>query len=164
MDGKSKSIILYEDDDLVIAIRDHVATPGQISIIPKQHYTIMEMVPNKLLEKCASLANKVGVAVFEGLGAQGTNIIVRNGLGAGQTVPHFSIDVIPRQENDALNLQWEPQQIMEDEMEITFNSLKELSSQIKLEEPKIETKEPALESKKEEKIDNYLLKSTQRLP
>ena len=163
--GQGKGKILYEDDEVVIAIRDNVATPGQISVFTKAHYPILEMVPDNVLEKCGVLSNKVSVAVFESLGAQGTNIIVQNGLGAGQKVPHFAIEVIPRQESDGLNFQWEPKQLMEDEMESTFLALKEgiEKGMGTIKEDKTEVKENKTK-KAEGGKENYLLKSIKRIP
>tara|TARA_Y100000310_G_C20515572_1_gene731012 strand:- start:161 stop:691 length:531 start_codon:yes stop_codon:yes gene_type:complete len=168
LEGKGKAEVLYQDAEVVIAVRDNVVTPGQITVFPKQHLPILETVPNKLLEKCAIVTNKVSVALFEGLGGQGTNIIVRNGLGAGQNIPHFSFEVIPRVETDGLNLQWEAKQLMEDEMEMTFALLKEEAAKISLQDDV--PKEKPVSDKKEEKIEqkddseNYLLKSLKRLP
>ena len=165
IEGHGKAELLYQDEFVVVAIRDTGVTPGQITIFPKKHFTIMEMVPKEILERCAVISNKVGVAVFEGLGAQGTNILVQNGLGAGQKVPHFAIEVIPRQENDGLNLQWEPKQVPEDEMDLTFLTLKEsIERGIEtIEEKKEEVKEEPKEEKVDEK-DNYLLKQLKRIP
>ncbi len=163
IDRKSKADILYEDDEVVVAIKDLAITPGQITVFPKEHFTILEMVPENILEKCVTIANKVGIAVFEGLGSQGTNIIIQNGLGAGQKVPHFSIEVIPRVENDGLNLQWEPQQLAEDEMETAFMTLeKEIKNLGSPAEEKAEEKDGKIEE--EEGKDNYLLKSLRRVP
>ena len=85
---------------------DGIGSPEAIGI-PKEHFTILEGVPENILEKCSLIANKIGIAVFESLGSQGTNIMIQNGLGAGQKVPHFAIEVVPRVENDGLNLTWE---------------------------------------------------------
>lgn len=173
--GESKAAVLYEDETTLIAVRDNVLTPGQITVFPKHHIPILEMVPENILSHCAALANTVSVAVFEMLGAKGTNIIVRNGLGAGQNIPHFGIEVIPRQENDGLNLQWEPKQLMEDEMDRTFVLLKDelVALQEQKEKPKIaeksEEKKEVVSEPKEEKITekekpNFLLKSVKRIP
>jgi diadenosine tetraphosphate (Ap4A) HIT family hydrolase len=153
--------VLFKNNILAIAIKDHAATPGHITVFPIKHFTIMEMVPNDILGACATAANNVSVAVFESLGAQGTNIIMRNGLGAGQSVPHFSIDIIPRQENDGINFEWEPKQLMEDDLELIFSKLQ--NAEVSLEEPK---SEEASEKKdlKDSKKDNYLLKSLKRIP
>ncbi len=169
--GESKAAVLFEDDTTVIAVRDNVLTPGQISVFPKEHAPILEMISDDVLGHCANLANGVSVAVFETLGAKGTNLLVRNGLGAGQNIPHFSIEVIPRQENDGLNLQWEPKQILEDEMDRTFVLLKD--ELVSLQQQKSKVEEKVVEKKEtestEEKIKdnekpNYLLKSVRRIP
>ena len=88
--------VIYKDEEVVVAVKDKVLIPGQITIFPQDHFTILEQVPDHILTKCMTIANKVSIAAFETLGSQGTNIIVRNGLGAGQNVPHFGIEVIPR--------------------------------------------------------------------
>jgi len=163
--------ILYEDKDVVIAIKDFCVIPGQITVFPKQHFTILETVPDDVLQKCFLMANKVSVAIFESMGVQGTNLLVSNGLGAGQKVPHFSIEVIPRREGDGLNLQWPTKEMSEDDRETAFLMLKEDASKLvdigkKKEAPKEEKKEEKISDKTEkgEKKENYLLKSLRRLP
>ena len=164
---EQKKNILYQDKEVVVALRDNVLTPGQISVFPAEHFTILEMVPKKILEKCAVLANKVSIAAFEGLGSAGTNILINNGLGAKQDIPHFGIEIIPRIESDGLNLMWEPTPLMEDELEMSFENISEFTKDMSLEDIKVspakETKsEPAEDSK--EPVDNYLLKSQRRIP
>ena len=163
-----KEEILYADDQIVVAVKDKVVTPGQLTVFPREHLTILEMVSQSLLEKCATMANKVSVAIFESLGSQGTNIIIQNGLGAGQTIPHFGIEIIPRQENDGLNLQWEPRQLMEDEVETAHALLQGAVTDI--DDAEQEKKLKQTHSKETKKISqekgkkNYLLKSVERIP
>jgi len=167
--------IIYEDNDVAIAIRDFSTIAGQITVFPKQHHTILEMVPDELVQKCFILANKVSMAIFEGLGAQGTNLLIQNGLGAGQKIPHFAIEVIPRREGDGLKLQWDPKQLSPDEMDTAYLLIKEEADKLvdigkkkkedKKEEPKPEVKkEEGLKVTKAEGKENYLLKSMRRLP
>jgi histidine triad (HIT) family protein len=172
-DLQSKAEIIYEDDEVIAAIKDVVATPGQITVFPKEHFTILEMVPNKIVKKCADIANKIGIAVFESLGAQGTNIIIQNGLAAGQSVPHFAIEIIPRREGDGINLQWQPQQIPEDEMERAFFEIKEEGDKIKnFDDKEVKENEIAVDDgdtkmvmkKNKSDKDNYLLKSLKKIP
>ncbi|MBT6774994.1 HIT family protein [Candidatus Woesearchaeota archaeon] len=173
IERRSKIEILYEDEEVVVAIKDLSITPGQITVFPKEHFTILEGVPENILEKCSLIANKIGIAVFESLGSQGTNIMIQNGLGAGQKVPHFAIEVVPRVENDGLNLTWEAKQLPEDEMETAFMTLeqgmKELDSSVENED---DGKEGSNKTKdksdkkiaKEDDKDNYLLKSLKKIP
>ena len=173
LERKDNVDILYEDADVVLAIKDFSCIAGQITVFPKQHHTILEMVPDDLVQKCFVLANKVSMAIFDSLGAQGTNIIIQNGLGAGQKVPHFAVEVIPRREGDGLKLQWDPKQLSPDEMDTAYLMLKEEGDKLlelgkkkeKKEEPKPEVKkEEAPKVTKQEGKDNYLLKSVRRLP
>lgn len=177
IERKNASEIIYEDNEIIVAIKDLVLTPGQITIFPKEHFTILELVPDHILEKCVSIANKVSVAIFDSLGCQGTNFLVQNGLGAGQIVPHFSIEIIPRIENDNLNLRWDTKPLPEDEMETIVMTLEKtlqemdremLAEKAALEKPaqerSSETKKIDADADKEKSKDNYLLKSIRKIP
>jgi histidine triad (HIT) family protein len=174
LERKDAQEIIYEDAEVVVAIKDFCAIPGQITVFPKQHFTILEMVPDDILQKCFILANKVSVAIFESMGVQGTNLLVANGLGAGQKVPHFAVEVIPRREGDGLNLQWPAKELSEDDKETAFLLLKEEADKLvdigkkkeKKEEPKKELSAEKLSDKddKGEKKENYLLKSLRKIP
>jgi len=163
---QDKRHLLYEDKDIAVAMKDTALSPGQVTIFPKQHFTILEQVPNDVLERCTSMSNKIGIAVFESLGCHGTNIIAQNGLAAGQVVPHFALEIIPRMENDNLPLQWQPMQLMEDEIDQAHAILISQIEKMAKEENKKEVVVPQAK----EKIDhdatkeNYLLKSIRRLP
>lgn len=166
-----KAEVLYEDNEVVVVVKDTALIPGQITVLPKEHYTILEMIPDNILRKCSVIANKVSMAIFESLGCHGTNIVVQNGTSAGQLVPHFAVEVIPRRENDAINLQWKPKQLMEEEMEPVFNLLKDSASEIYVGENKPIKKERIVVKDKETEMivekegrNNYLLKSIRRLP
>ena len=162
---QEKRNIIYEDNEVIAAVKDTALVPGQITIFPKEHVTIMELVPDFILQKCSVLANKVGMAIFEALGCQGTNVFIENGLAGGQKVPHFAIEVIPRAENDAVQLTWQPQQIAEDELEVTASILKEeLEKPVKMKEEKKAEDKPTEKMKEKENTQNYLLKALRRMP
>ena len=128
--GRVPSKKIYEDD-LALAVLDvNGANPGHCFVLPKNHYPILEQVPDAEIGKLFQVANKVSTAIFESLGAQGTNIFVANGLPAGQTVAHFTINVIPRKENDGINLQWQPKQLSEEEMSTVELKLKDQAKNI----------------------------------
>ncbi len=180
IERKSKAQILYEDDDALIVLKDLVAIPGQITIIPKQHFTILELVPDSVLSKCAVLAQKAGAAVFDSLSAEGTNLLIQNGLGAGQKVPHFAIEVIPRREGDGLNFQWPTKPLAEDEIDFVYNLLKEEGEKIIISKEEAKAEKEGIKVKTDKNIitaaageteiklkkegENYLLKSLKRVP
>src|SRR3989338_8561 len=167
--GKSKAQLLYEDEAIAVVVKDLVLTPGQITIFPRQHFTIMEQVPDEILTKCMITADKTSRVVFEVFQAEGTNILIQNGLGAGQKVPHFAIEVIPRREGDGLALQWPPKEMSPDDLDIAAHQISEEAVKLgdlsappkKKEEPKekkIEIKETKHEG------ENYLVKSLRKIP
>ncbi len=159
--------MLYEDDK-VIAFLDP-SYLGKIMLMPKEHYPIIENVPDFVVGHLFEVANKLSKALFEGLNATGTNIIVNNGVSAGQTIPHFCISIVPRRENDGINLQWQPKQLSDDEMSTVELQLKEEAKNIGSFEG--EKKEPVNMDEKTEKIEekegdeeNYLIKQLRRIP
>lgn len=130
VDGRVPSKKVYEDDIMLAVLDVNGANPGHCFIIPKQHYPIMEQVPDIEIAKIFNVANKISSAIFENLEVQGTNIFVTNGIPAGQTVAHFMVNVVPRTENDGINLQWEPKQLSEEEMSTVELKLKEHTANI----------------------------------
>ena len=123
-------------------------------------------MPDAEVGKLFQAANKVSTAIFESLGAQGTNIFVANGLPAGQTVAHFTINVIPRKENDGINLQWQPRQLSEEEMSTVELKLKEQTKNMghfekEKKAQKIEAQKPVVLSDDEEE---YFSRQLRRLP
>ena len=166
VENKIPSKKIYEDE-LVMAVLDvNGSTPGHCFVIPKNHYPIIEQVPDIEIGRLFQVSNKISSAIFESLGAQGTNIFVANGIPAGQTVAHFTINVIPRKENDGINLQWQPKQLNEEEISTIELKLKEHTKNIGYFEkedkkPRVQAPKPVALSEEEEE---YFEKQMRRLP
>ena len=163
--NKIPSKKVYEDE-LVMAVLDvNGANPGHCFIIPKSHYQIIEQVPDFEIGRLFQVSNRVSSAIFESLEAQGTNIFVANGIPAGQTIAHFTINVIPRKNNDTINLQWQSKQLSEEEMSTVELKLKEQTKNIgyfeKETKAKIQAKPKFLPNIDEEE---YIARQMRRLP
>jgi histidine triad (HIT) family protein len=130
IEGKIPSKKVYEDDSILAVLDVNGANPGHCFVLPKNHYPIIEQVPDPEIAKLFQVANKISSAIFENLGVHGTNLFVTNGVPAGQTVAHFMIHVIPRTENDGINLQWQPKQLTEEEMSTVELKIKEQTKNI----------------------------------
>ncbi len=163
--------VVYEDDQVIAVIKDLAPLPGTVSIFPKEHLTILELASESLTGHLFKIANKLSIALFESLGVQGTNIIVQNGTAGGQKVPHFSVDIIPRKENDGLDLQWKPLQLMEGEADKAFSALKDdlgnlvLGADEKKKVVKSGKTEVVLEKEKTaDGEENYMVKQLKRVP
>ena len=160
---------VYEDE-LVMAVLDvNGSNPGHCFVMPKNHYPIIEQVPDIEIGRLFQVSNKISSAIFESLGAQGTNIFVANGIPSGQTVAHFTINVIPRKENDGINLQWQPKQLSEEEMSTVELKLKEQTKNIgnfEKHDAKMQARKPAFLPDKflSEEEEEYFSRQMRRLP
>jgi len=104
--AQKKINVLFEDEKIFAMLSPEPVAPGHIVVIPKDHSPIIEAVPDFVVGDMFKVANKIGVAVFEALGAQGTNLLIQNGPPAGQKNTHAMLNVIPRFENDNLQIGW----------------------------------------------------------
>jgi len=156
---------IFEDEKVLAILSPHPCCTGHILLMPKEHFSIIEQVPDYLIAHISKIVNKISIAVFDILQAQGTNILIQNGVAAGQKASHFMLHIIPRKENDNLNFQWQPRQLSEEQMSTIELKLKEESKGIG-EFEKEEKKPVNLDSEigKIDKEDNYLIKQLNRIP
>lgn len=103
--GEIPSYKVYEDADVLAFLDLSQATPGHTLLIPKQHvadiYGYDEDLAARVLTKIPLVARAIrdsDPAII------GLNILMNNGAPAGQSVFHSHIHLIPRYENDGLNL------------------------------------------------------------
>lgn len=165
IDGKIPSEKIYEDENILAILDMNGANPGHTFVIPKEHFTILEQVPDFLVGKLFNVANKISSCLFETLEIGGTNIFITNGVVAGQAAAHFMINVIPRKDNDGINITWQPRQLSEDEMSTVELELKEATKNVggfetKTEIEKISTQETESISGE----DSYLMRQMKRIP
>lgn len=106
--GEIPSATLYEDEDLRVILDLGPASKGHALVIPKSHAANLFELPDETAQKAIVAAKKVGTRLKEGLHADGLNLVQNNGATAGQTVDHFHIHLIPRYENDTVNVKWQP--------------------------------------------------------
>src|SRR3989338_11305354 len=166
IENKIPSKKVYEDELAMAVVDVNGAVPGHCFVMPKNHYPILEQVPDAEIGSLFNISNRISRAIFESFGAQGTNIFVANGIPAGQTVAHFTINVIPRKENDGINLQWQPKQLSEEEMSTVELRLKEQTKNIghfekEEKKQKIQAPKPVVLSDDEEE---YFERQMRRLP
>lgn len=171
--NKDSNLKLYEDDVAVAILNPKPAVPGHILVFSKKHYPIIEQIPDYELAKLSRIANNISSAMFESLGITGTNILINNGISAGQKYPHTVIDIIPRTDNDNLKLEWEPNKAEESELATVELQLKENAGSLGViekeeskpidldEKPKVIAKE---ENKEDSPEDNMLIKQLRRIP
>ena len=102
--GEIPSYKVYEDE-LVIAILDvNPSSNGHTLVMPKEHFSDVTTTPKNILDHCFEVSQVIAQAHIKQLHATGVNIITNAGKSAGQSVMHFHIHIIPRYENDGLDI------------------------------------------------------------
>ncbi len=160
---QKKVNMLFEDDKLFAMLSPEPAAAGHVLVLPKTHAHSIESVPDFVVGDLFKAANKIGVAVFEGLGAQGTNVLVQNGPSAGQKHNHAILHVIPRFENDNVQLGWATKPSSEEELSGLEAKLKDETKNVGLFE-KEKPKPIEIEKPKEVPKEDYRMKQFRRIP
>lgn len=170
----NKEGVVFENDVVLAILKSDANSIGQVSVIPKEHYTIFEQVPDEIVEIVFDIANKLSLVLVEAMGAQGVNLLVNNGISAGQKVPHFLVDLVPRFPEDGVNLAWTPKQMSQEELSTVEMRVKETMSGGKEQsqqqsQPQLSAQAElgqAVDSDSDDEIqaEDYLLKSIERIP
>ena len=106
--GEIPSATIYENSDFRVFLDVAPANRGHALIIPKDHADNIFHLDGETAGKLFSLATVVARAIKEETGCEGMNIVQNNGAVAGQTVNHFHLHLIPRNEGDGVNVTWKP--------------------------------------------------------
>ena len=116
-EGEIRSKTIYEDEKFRVILDLGPATKGHALILPKQHYANIFEIPEKEVGEAFILAKKIAIIIKEKLNCDGFNIIQNNEKTAGQTVFHFHIHLIPRYFDDGQKINWQSQDVMQEELE-----------------------------------------------
>jgi histidine triad (HIT) family protein len=95
---------VYEDEKYLALLDVMPATRGHVLIIPKEHYSTFLDVPKADLEGLIFLTQKVADGVVKAVNAEGYKIEMFNGAISGQSINHFHIHIIPRYQNDGIEI------------------------------------------------------------
>jgi diadenosine tetraphosphate (Ap4A) HIT family hydrolase len=148
---------IYEDDVCVAFLAD--AALGHIRVAAKKKAREMHELEPKEVAHLFRVANYASTVIFETLQLHGTNILV-NTLN-----PQFMIDVVPRKQDDGIDLNWERKPMGQEELAQVEKQIKDKTDFIGVAKPSAEVKEAKKEEiKEEEGVVNYLLKQLERVP
>jgi len=122
--GQIPSFKLMEDDDTIAFMDINPVNPGHALAVAKGHWPTVDVIPPEVLAGVARTAQKVARAAIKELKPDGVNLVQANGAGAGQSVPHLHIHIMPRRAGDAVSLNWVPKPGDMKEIEAVFRKLK----------------------------------------
>ena len=106
--GTIPSTKVYEDKETLAFMDINPANDGHCLVIPKAHFPTVFGLPPEVFAAAGRTVIKVASAVQEALVPDGINLLQANGPGAGQSVLHFHIHVLPRRHDDGLSINWTP--------------------------------------------------------
>ncbi|MBU0929942.1 MAG: HIT family protein [Nanoarchaeota archaeon] len=136
---------IYEDSKVLGVLDINPANAGHILLFPKKHYQYLSNMPDEEASHMFLIAKKLGDKIINSFKAKGFNIFLASGFAAGQKADHIIVHIIPRQENDNINFNWEAKKLSEEE----FNDVQRLLMMENIEIPKDPVREKPKEGIKE---------------
>ncbi len=116
VEGEIPATKVHEDERTIAFMDINPATRGHLLVIPRAHATDLLEVSAEDLAACTAAAQQLAIRVKERLGADGVNLLNSCGRAAWQTVFHFHVHVIPRYDDDPLQLPTRPRQADADDL------------------------------------------------
>ncbi|MFP3870358.1 MAG: HIT family protein [Syntrophobacteria bacterium] len=100
--GDIPSAKILETDTVLAFLDINPVSKGHTLVVPKKHYAAFSDIPPEVLIRLAEALQKVGIAVRSQLNSDGYNILLNNGLAAGQLIDHAHFHLIPRNQGDGV--------------------------------------------------------------
>lgn len=98
--GEQPADIIAESERLIAFLDHRPLFRGHTLLVPKQHIRLLSDLPAELVPEFFATAQRLERAVEDGLGADGSMILINNVV--SQSVPHLHLHVIPRSKGDGL--------------------------------------------------------------
>jgi histidine triad (HIT) family protein len=89
-----------DEDEVVAFLDDRPLFPGHCLLVPRAHYETLPDLPASLVEPFFRAAQRLAVAVEQGMEAEGSFVAINNRV--SQSVPHLHVHVVPRRRKDGL--------------------------------------------------------------
>jgi histidine triad (HIT) family protein len=114
-----------DEDEHTVAFMDlNPWTRGHALVIPRRHSPNLYEIEDDDLRHTAFAARRLARRMRERLGCDGVNVLNAAEPAAWQTVFHFHLHVIPRYEDDSLELPTRPQEAEADELAAVAGDLR----------------------------------------
>jgi histidine triad (HIT) family protein len=116
---------IVDSDDRTITVMDiNPATRGHVVVIPREHSKDLLSVSDEDLVSTMHAVRRIVERMRETLAPAGFNVLNNMGRAAWQSIFHFHVHVIPRYEDDPLQLPWLPQPADPEELEAVASELR----------------------------------------
>jgi histidine triad (HIT) family protein len=116
LDGELPAETVQEDEHTAAFMDINPWTRGHAVVIPKDHSRDLYEIPDEDLERTMIAAKLLARTMKERLGCDGVNLLNSAEPAAWQTIFHFHVHVIPRYDDDPLELPTRPQRASDEEL------------------------------------------------
>jgi histidine triad (HIT) family protein len=108
---------IVDSDEHTVSFMDiSPATKGHALVVPRNHAADLFEVSDEDLERTMLAARRLAGRIRAALDPDGFNLLNSCGPAAWQTVFHFHVHVVPRYDDDPLQLPWVPREGDPDEI------------------------------------------------
>jgi histidine triad (HIT) family protein len=115
---------LDEDEHTIAFLDISPWTRGHALVIPKEHTRNLYSAPDESLAHTVAAAKRLALRMRDRLGCDGVNLLSSSEQAAWQTVFHLHMHVIPRYEDDPMELPAKPQDPGDDELDALAEELR----------------------------------------
>jgi histidine triad (HIT) family protein len=114
--GEGPAEIVQEDEHTVAFMDINPWTRGHALVIPRAHSRNLYEIADEDLARTMGAVKRLATRMRDVLDVDGINLLNSTDPAAWQTVFHFHVHVIPRYEDDPLELPGSPMDVGEDEL------------------------------------------------
>jgi histidine triad (HIT) family protein len=104
--GELPAARVYEDEDTIAFMDAGQVNPGHVIVATKKQVETILDLDDALAGALFRTAARVARAVDRAFKPAGITILQANKVAGWQTVPHVHLHVLPRHENDGVELTW----------------------------------------------------------
>jgi len=98
--GEAEAEIVHSDELAVAFLDQRPLFHGHVLLVPREHHETLADLPTEQVGPLFELAQRMSVAVRDGMGAKGSFVAMNNKV--SQSVPHLHVHIVPRTKGDGL--------------------------------------------------------------
>ena len=108
--GRSPASFVHQDDEVVAFVDIRPVNSGQLVVAPRRHAELLTELPSTTWARVAEVAQMLAAAArrVPDVRCEAVNLIVADGIAAGQEVLHAHMLVIPRFDGDGFGFRVPP--------------------------------------------------------